>query len=304
MNQLGDLLFSLPVLKTAGEEIGAKICSVVNPALAPILVSSKLIECAYDKKMPFLNLVRKIKKEEFSKAVLFSESPSSLLAAFLAGIGARYGFGTASMKFLLTNKVDRKGVPSLLNNHILGHSLGLKNIQPDYTGIIKIPETNIQNVKKWFKDNGVNPKKVIAVSTGSSKKRQNKRLADSKWVEVIDSLSQKGFECVLSGAKFEENDMSSLSSICKSRPKIFAAESILDSAAFLKEASLFTGIDSGAMHLAAAVGTKCVGVFGNTDPMQVGPMPLHKHIIVKKENISDVEASDIVGKVLEAAGQI
>ncbi|AKL97921.1 glycosyltransferase family 9 protein [Endomicrobium proavitum] len=300
MNQLGDLLFSLPVLKAAKQETGAKIYSVVKPALAPLLISSGVADATIEKGVSFFRFVKIIKSEKFSKAVLFSESPSSLSAAFLAGISKRFGFNTASLNFLLTNKTARTGVPSLFNNKNLGAAFGLKNIQSDYTSIIKIPKENSERVREWFKNKNLDSKKVIAVSAGASKKRQSKRLDNGKWAEIIDALSAKGFSCVLSGAAFEKESMAELSLMCKNRPEIFAAENgILDSAAFLQEAALFAGIDSGAMHLAAAAGAKCVGVFGNTDPLQVGPMPLEKHSIVKKDNVADIKASEVISAILK-----
>jgi ADP-heptose:LPS heptosyltransferase len=53
------------------------------------------------------------------------------------------------------------------------------------------------------------------------------------------------------------------------------------------------------MHLAAAVGTRCVAVFGYTDPNQVGPRPLKNHIVIRKEKISDITSQDVISKVLQ-----
>jgi len=301
MNQLGDLLFSLPVLKAAKEEMNAEIFSVVKPALAPLLTSCSLAGNVISKDSGFFRLVKELKKEKFERALLFSESPSSLLAAFTSGIANRTGFESASLSFLLTQKAKRAGVPSLANNKELGKTFGLKKIKDDYTGILKVPQTNAGNVKRWFADNGLVPEKTIAVSTGASRKRRNKCLETPKWVEVIDALFQKGFTCVLSGATRERDILSEISSACKSKPKLFTAEGgILDSAAFLQSCRLFAGIDSGAMHLAAALGTKCVGIFGPTDPNQIGPMPLEKHAIIKKDNISQFTSSDILDKIIAA----
>ena len=48
-------------------------------------------------------------------------------------------------------------------------------------------------------------------------------------------------------------------------------------AALLRKARLFVGSDSGPMHLAAAVGTPCVGLFGPTRPEDCGPYgPEHR----------------------------
>jgi heptosyltransferase-2 len=42
-------------------------------------------------------------------------------------------------------------------------------------------------------------------------------------------------------------------------------------AAVLEKCALFLGHDSGISHLAAAVGTRCVLLFGGTDPAVWGP---------------------------------
>jgi heptosyltransferase-2 len=218
----------------------------------------------------------------------------------LSGIKNRIGFKTASLSFLLTKKAERFGVPSLYNNINLGFAAGLKSIQQDYTGILNISKENIENVKKWFFDNNLDASKTIAISIGASKKRQDKCLERYKWIEVINVLSEKGFNCVLSGAYWEKDALNNTAKKCKIPPKLFTADSgILDSAAFLKSCNLFIGIDSGAMHLSAAVGTKCVAVFGYTDPNQVGPMPLKNHIIIKKDKGCEISSQDIISKVLQ-----
>ncbi len=47
--------------------------------------------------------------------------------------------------------------------------------------------------------------------------------------------------------------------------------SLPDLAALLRRATLFVGSDTGPLHLAAAVGTPCVGIYGPTDPAECGP---------------------------------
>ena len=47
--------------------------------------------------------------------------------------------------------------------------------------------------------------------------------------------------------------------------------SLPDLAALLRQAKLFVGSDTGPLHLAAAVGTPCVGIYGPTDPAECGP---------------------------------
>jgi heptosyltransferase-1 len=47
--------------------------------------------------------------------------------------------------------------------------------------------------------------------------------------------------------------------------------SLPELAALLRHAQLFVGSDTGPLHLAAAVGVPCVGVYGPTDPAECGP---------------------------------
>jgi heptosyltransferase-1 len=47
--------------------------------------------------------------------------------------------------------------------------------------------------------------------------------------------------------------------------------SLLDLAALLRKANLFVGSDTGPLHMAAAVGTPCVGLYGPTSPAECGP---------------------------------
>lgn len=46
---------------------------------------------------------------------------------------------------------------------------------------------------------------------------------------------------------------------------------LLEFAAVLKRCAVFIGNDTGAMHIAAAVGTPVVGLFGPSNPMEWGP---------------------------------
>ncbi|MDR3071144.1 MAG: glycosyltransferase family 9 protein [Endomicrobium sp.] len=295
MNQLGDLLFSLPVLKAVKNEFNSKTYSVVKSDLAPLLTSSNLADEIISKDENFVKIIR---KEKFNKAILFSESPSSLISAFFSGVKERIGFNTASLSFLLTKKVQRTGVPSLFNNRKLGIASGLQLIRQDYTNCLNIPKENLNNVQKWFESNKLNVSKTIAISINASRKRKDKCLPENKWIEVVNILSSKGFTCIFLGAHWEKENLTKVSKQCRTETKLFISKNILDSAAFLKISSLFIGIDSGAMHLAASVGTKCIAIFGYTDPMQIGPMPFERHVIIKNNNIDQITCEDIVSKIL------
>ncbi|MBN1543288.1 glycosyltransferase family 9 protein, partial [candidate division KSB1 bacterium] len=55
-------------------------------------------------------------------------------------------------------------------------------------------------------------------------------------------------------------------------------------AEILQKLDLFVSTDSGPMHIAAAVGTPCVGIFGPTRPGQQGPYG-ESHVVVRKTGL-------------------
>ncbi len=304
MNQLGDLLFSLPVLKAAKQKFpGIKIYSVVRKNLAELLKSTKLVDKVFIKTADLfeqMELISDIRKEKIPTAVMFSESPETMLLGYYSKIPKRIGFKTASLRFLLTDKVEKTGVPSLNNNVVLAKEIGLDNVQKDYLNIINIDgEKNIK-VSFWLEDNELTGKEFIAVATGASRRRQDKCLDEKVWVEVLNKLAEKGKNIVVAGAVWEQERIMNLLKLCDKRIKMFCPEGgLTELAAFIKRAKLFLGIDSGTMHLAASLGVKCVALFGNTDPNQIGPRPLKDHIIIKKNSVKDITAEEIIKSVEE-----
>jgi ADP-heptose:LPS heptosyltransferase len=302
MNQLGDMLFSLPTLEAARREFpSAKIYSVINKNLSEVLEASGFVDGVIVKDAGLkINLIKNLITQKFNKAVLFSESPTSLISAFACGAKERVGFESSSLNFLLTQKVKRTGVPSSINNARLAAATGIKHINPTYEGLVKVPEESMLKVKQWFEKNNIAKENVVAFSVGASKRRAEKCLQNKVWTEVLNVVGTSREVPVLVGAAWEAENLNALADSCKKKPKVFIAQNVLESAAFFKSAKLFCGIDSGAMHLAAAQGTKCVAVFGPTDPEQVGPQPLHKHVIIQKQkNINDIFAKDIILAVLD-----
>ena len=104
---------------------------------------------------------------------------------------------------------------------------------------------------------------------------------------------------VLTGALSEHIDLKKIAESVKDEPIVFTPHSdILAVAALMSRASLFMGIDSGAMHLAAALKTPIIALFGPTDPQQIGPQPLKNHVVIKKP-LMDYITVDEVKKTID-----
>ncbi len=66
--------------------------------------------------------------------------------------------------------------------------------------------------------------------------------------------------------------------------KVFTTFEPLELAGIIERADLYVGNDSGVMHLAAAVHTKLVGIFGSSAPRETGPfIPPSEYRAVQKD---------------------
>ena len=122
---------------------------------------------------------------------------------------------------------------------------------------------------------------LIAISLGT--KRQSNDWEEHNWIALIKQLSLKfpNWQLVIVGAP----DESERAEICL---KAWSAESVnlcgktspRVSAAVLKKAKLFIGHDSGPLHLAACVGTRCVAIFSSRNfPRQWYPRGAFNRVI-------------------------
>lgn len=297
MNQLGDLLFSFPVLAGARRQWpGAKLVSVVRPALAPLVSASGLVDAVIERPGSSLGnalrLIAAVRREHAQTAVLFSESPASILAAAGAGIPRRVGFATASLRFLLTETAARTGVPSLENNHRLGGALGIDTMPADYAGLVAVPAEERADAARWMDARALPDRQVVLLSPGASRRRREKSWDAACWTELAARLAGAGHRPVFIGAPSERQDIEALTG-SSAAPVFCAEQGILSLAALMARARVCVGIDSGAMHLAAAVGTPVVALFGPTDPAQVGPRPPERHRVVCRQTMDAVTVEDV-----------
>ena len=301
MNQLGDLMFSLPLLAAAREQWkDFHITSVVRPELAPVLEAARLADRVIPRPTTLagkFSLVRSLRSERFICSVSFSESPETALLAYAGGIPVRIGFAGASFGFLYTKKAARSGVPSLLNNRRLATAAGIVNVPLDYVGLVAVPNRDKVAVDAWLAKENIYPGQLIVISPGASRRRRDKCWPNEKWTKVLNDVAARGFAPVLCGAPREREALSSLAAGANSGVRVFCGASLLSLAALFNRARLFAGTDSGAMHLAAAMARPVIALFGPTDPEQVGPQPLQRHTIIKKDEIGKIEPDEVLAAI-------
>lgn len=123
-------------------------------------------------------------------------------------------------------------------------------------------------------------KPFIAIHPGA-RCNKNKRWGTKKFINLANSLNNKfNGQIILIGGKEDRKLCNYIESTLHIKPLNFAGKfSILQSAAIIKNCNLFIGNASGPTHIAAAVGTPVVAIYGADNPVNFSP-PGEKVIMV------------------------
>ena len=109
---------------------------------------------------------------------------------------------------------------------------------------------------------------------------QTKFWRQERWAALADRLLREGLRVVFGGSGKEREYLAQIVNQMAQVPMMAAGElDLAASAALLKKASLYIGLDSGPMHMAALAGVPVVALFGPTHPERVGPYRVEHRIV-------------------------
>lgn len=275
LNQVGDLLFSLPALQCLRAGFpGAHLTAVVRPALVGLLQSTGLADDVVVRPrgglLSMVRLASLLRSRKFHIAVSFSQSEECVLLSWLTGAAVRTGFKGGRFAGVFTISVDKVGPPSTTNNLRLVGALGCPAVQATYVGLIRLTRQDETDSERLLVEAGVKTDRpLVVLGPGTSARQTIKEWPAQKYAAVAKHLAEtKGAEIVILGAVPDPR----LKRVFTSPAVDLSGQTtLMQAAAILKRARLFVGVDSGLMHLAAAMDTRCVAIFGPTDPSLTGP---------------------------------
>jgi ADP-heptose:LPS heptosyltransferase len=116
----------------------------------------------------------------------------------------------------------------------------------------------------------------------------HKRWPKEKYVSLGDRILSEvpAAKILLFGGSNEERLKAEIANLMSRRPIVVTNTSLRETAALIARCNVFVSNDSGLMHVASAVKTPTVGVFGPTDPLITAPYGKN-HLVVAK----DIECS-------------
>jgi ADP-heptose:LPS heptosyltransferase len=291
LNQIGDLIFSLPLLKALKEDHpDAFIHSLVKPYLKELLVDSPFVDRVVPRESGLtaaFKRLKNIRKNNYDLVISLSRSEECLMLTALSGAKIKAGFSYFPWDLSLNIKEPIKGHNSWYNNAKLLKRLGVTVTKMDYVGLL--------NVNK--KTPGLSlPEKFVIISSGTSKRRHTKTWQKEKFAELMLMLKEKyGLSGVLVGGMDNQEYNLEIIRILEKKDRgkdidlldLTGKIGLGSLCSVIKKANLFVGIDSGVMHMASCMDIPVVGLFGPTDPFYVGPQN-KKSIVVREESMECV----------------
>ncbi len=233
-----------------------------------------------------LSAAAAIKKHNFDTGLLFTNSFSSAFLFFAAQIPNRWGYAKDGRKFLLTR------TPSAIENKSKTHhvyyylnlleGLGLNTLTPELN--FPVPANVVLEAKRLLQAHGVNMDHPIIVFNPGAAYGSSKQWPASLFAQ-LGSMLQKALraEIVIVGAKSELAVGKSVAEKMPNKPRILIGQTtLMELAGILKTATLVISNDSGPMHLANAVHTPVIALFGPTNPQVTGPLQ-QPSVVLKKE---------------------
>lgn len=288
VNWLGDVIFSAPVFTAIKAQYPqAHVACLAVPRVREILESIPAIDeiIIYDEKGKHRGLFAKLKLilglgwRRFDIAFLLHGSWTRALIVFLAGIPRRVGYATKNGRFL-THVVEK--LPA--NKHRSDHYLHV--IEPfikinDPRCRINVSGQAEKEIADILKAAGIKDgERLVVIHIGGN--WDLKRWPGENFSQLIARLRQD-FKIVIPGGPDDRLLAEQITAPQNSNPVILAgATNLKQLIALMKRAALVISADSGPLHIASAVGTPVIGLFGPTRPETTGPRGGGKSLVLHK----------------------
>ncbi|MFH0738530.1 MAG: lipopolysaccharide heptosyltransferase II [Candidatus Omnitrophota bacterium] len=296
-DRIGDVLLSTPAIKALRQNYpDAYIAMMVSPYTKEIVEENPYLDevIEYDKDgkhrgwLETLGFALNLKKKRFDLVLILHPTNRAHLVAFLAGIPRRVGYNR-KLGFLLTDRI--KHTKQLGEKHELEYNHDLLKhlgIQPqDRSLFMPISQESGFWLEELLERQGIKKEDELLV-IHSAASCPSKIWPAERFAEAADKLSEKyGFKIILvAGQKDIQKVKQVFLGIKHPVLDLSGKTSISQLASLLKRARLFISNDSGPVHIASAVGTPVISIFGRNQkglsPKRWGPLGLKDRVLHKE----------------------
>ncbi|HDQ03828.1 MAG TPA: lipopolysaccharide heptosyltransferase II [Deltaproteobacteria bacterium] len=297
LSAIGDVIHTLPSLSALRKLYpAAHITWVVEEAAAGLVLNHPLLdEVLISRRKTWLKKIKAgkfqsawddiylffkaLRRRPYDLVIDFHGLFKSSVIVFLSGGKRKLGYDSMQelSGLFLTEKI-----PEDMNKHAVERYLDFPRhlgAQIEKTEFVLPSDADAdKQIDLFMEKHLLEEGKFIAINPIAYWK--TKLWKEEKFAVLADLISEKlKMKVVFTGSKKAPLDKI-ISKMSKSAVNLGGQTSLPQLAAFLKKAKMLVTTDSGPMHLAAAVGTPVIALFGPTDPARTGPYG-EGHTIIK-----------------------
>lgn len=296
LDRIGDVLLSTPVIKALRNAYPKSHIAMMvrpyskdvvegNPCLNEVILYDKDKECRTA--WSTVKFALGLRKKQFDLAIVLHPTNRSNAIPFLAGIPYRIGYNK-KLGFLLTHRLNDTKHQGL--KHEMEYTLDVVRalgIEPkESEPYMPLRDESEQKIEEMLKAHNVKPGELLtAIHPGAS--CISKRWPAVNFAILSDWIAQRfGARVVIIGDKSTAEISKEIMQEMIYKPiDLVGKITVSELASLLKRCALFVSNDSGPVHVASAVGTWVISIFGRKEPglspLRWGPLGLKGRALQK-----------------------
>ena len=276
LGSLGDIVHTFPAVSALRETFpSAEIVWLTHPRWKLLVESSGLasqVWAAETRSIPSLRkTIEALRRERWDAAIDYQGLWKSAALPFFGGVKRRIGFSSETIRefgvpVLYTERVPCSATHIADQNGELSLRAGARNPVAPFT--LRVPQVDDCGIRDYLQQLGLD--RYIVLSPGGgwrSKCWPAERFGQLSQL-IRDSL---GLRCVVNYGPGEDDLALAVRECSGGADPVPYNGPLGPLMALLRNAAGIVGGDTGPLHLAIALGTPAVAIFGPTDPARNGP---------------------------------
>jgi lipopolysaccharide heptosyltransferase I len=293
LSSIGDVVHSLPTLKALRDTYkNAYIAWVIEEKSKDVIIGNKYLDevIVFEKEKWKKELFKKVgfkeslkiiidfakllRNKKFDLAIDLQGLMRSSLIAYFSGAKIRIGYNDtreASPLFYNLKVKSNKEIVHAVDRYLnIAKFLGADISKPDFH--IAISREDEEFAHNFLKENLIKEDElIIGINPGAS--ILHNRWEAEKFGKLSDILIEKyNAKIIVFGGKQDIELSKNMLEVMKNKVAVAVGKTTLKQlAALISKCSLFVGNDTGPLHIAVAMKTPTVAIFGPADPRRTGP---------------------------------
>ena len=287
-NWIGDTVMALPAINNiASHYKNDRIALLSRKSVLELFKEDerfyKLYCIGNGKLQTIIDISSVLRQEKFDTAILLQNAIGAAIIAKMSRIPERIGYKTDFRRLLLTKPINLPEKPTTQDRYFLNmlKEAGIDSVYKDSYPLLNVTEKEMIWAERALEKLD---RPIILFFPGAAY-GQAKRWPWKNFTALAKLLYENiGGTIILIGSDIEKEIGAAIETAANVKNQI-GKTTLRETMALLSNSDLLVTNDSGPMHVAAALGTTLIGIYGSTDPERTPPVGNGKKAIIYK-NVS------------------